>query len=118
MRGTRSSTLRPISSAASLTSAFGCASISTGWARMGKQCRPRASNRPKRPIPPCYDSAHMLRVCLDTNITSDRVLKDLDPAEERLAAEQIEVLHQQGLIKRVTTPVSRAEERRTTNLDK
>jgi len=57
----------------------------------------------------------MLRVCLDTNITSDRVKKDLRPSEERLAAEQIEELHQQGFIKRVTTPVSRDEESRTTN---
>jgi hypothetical protein len=60
----------------------------------------------------------MIRVCLDTVITSDRVLKDLDRPEERLAVEQIEALHEQGLIKRVTTPVSREEERRTSNAQK
>src|SRR5436190_8754095 len=60
----------------------------------------------------------MLRVCLDTVITSDRVLKDLCPPEERRAAERIEELHRQGSIKRVTTPVSRDEERKTTDLEK
>lgn len=60
----------------------------------------------------------MLRVCLDTVITSDRVLKDLNSAEERFAVEEIENLHRHGHIERVTTPVSRDEEKRTTNLEK
>ena len=60
----------------------------------------------------------MARVCLDTVITSDRVLKDLAPPDERLAVDEIESLHAQGLIKRVTTPVSRDEERRTNNPQK
>lgn len=60
----------------------------------------------------------MLRVCYDTVITSDRVLKDIDAPAERLAVEQIEELHREGLIKRVTTPVSRDEERRTRSPEK
>jgi len=51
-------------------------------------------------------------------ITSDRVLKDLDVPPERFAVEEIERLHDAGLTKRVTTPVSRIEERRTTDLEK
>jgi hypothetical protein len=65
-----------------------------------------------------HDSTRLLRVCLDTVITSDRVLKDLRPPAERDAAAKIEELHNRGLIERVTTPVSRAEESRTANHEK
>ena len=60
----------------------------------------------------------MTRVCLDTVITSDRVLKDLSIPEERLAAEEIARLGREGLIKIVTTEVSRIEEKRTPDLQK
>src|SRR5262245_57236185 len=52
------------------------------------------------------------RVALDTVLTSARVLQDLDPPEEQAALNEIERLHEQGLIKRVTTEISRIEERR------
>ena len=39
---------------------------------------------------------------------------DLDPPEEQAALNEIERLHNEGLIKRVTTQISRIEERRTT----
>jgi hypothetical protein len=53
------------------------------------------------------------RVCLDTVIHSGRTTKDLHPPEEMSATEEIERLHEAGLIKRVTTPVTKSEERRT-----
>jgi hypothetical protein len=63
---------------------------------------------------PCYDLRIMTRVCLDTVITSGRVLEDLPPGEMG-AIKEIERLDREGLIKIVTTEVSRIEERRTTD---
>ncbi len=57
----------------------------------------------------------MLRVCLDTNTHSARTTGDLGPAAEQAAVEEIERLHQAGLIRRATTPVTKDEERRTRN---
>jgi len=55
---------------------------------------------------------HVIRVALDTVLTSARILQDLDRPEEQAALNEIEQLHKQGLIKRVTTEISRIEERR------
>jgi hypothetical protein len=60
----------------------------------------------------------MTRVCLDTVITSGRVLEDLDSPEEMAAVRAITQLSTDGRIKMVTTEVSRIEERRTTNAAK
>jgi len=60
----------------------------------------------------------MIRVALDTVLTSARKLQDLDPEEEQAALNEMERLHDEGLIKRVTTPVSRVEEGRTNSLER
>lgn len=60
----------------------------------------------------------VIRVALDTVLTSARAMQDLDPPEEQAALNEIERLHEQGLIKRVTTEISRIEEGRTQRLDR
>lgn len=60
----------------------------------------------------------VIRVALDTVLTSARILQDLDPPEEQAALNEIERLHEQGLIKRVTTEISRIEERRISTVDR
>ena len=60
----------------------------------------------------------MIRVALDTVLTSARVLQDLRPPEEQAALNEIERLHERGLIKRVTTEISRIEERRISTVER
>jgi len=66
----------------------------------------------------CYDSLIVIRVALDTVLTSARVLQDLHPPEEQAALNEIERLHERGLIKRVTTEISRIEERRISTTER
>ena len=61
------------------------------------------------------DSLPLIRVCIDTVITSGRMLKDLDPPEEMAAVEEIERLHHAGVINRVKATASQREEERTKN---
>jgi hypothetical protein len=60
----------------------------------------------------------VIRVALDTVLTSARVLQDLRPPEEQAALNEIERLHEQGLIMRVTTEISRIEERRISTMER
>src|SRR5690242_10910992 len=65
----------------------------------------------------CYNgSAAVPRVYLDTVITSGFVEKDLVPADEMAAVEQIYALHNDGLIKIVTSKMSRIEQERTADI--
>ena len=51
-------------------------------------------------------------------ITSGWVLKDLKPQQEMAAVERLYALHDAGIIKRVTSRISRIEQARTTDAQK
>jgi hypothetical protein len=57
----------------------------------------------------------MLRVYLDTVITSGRVKRDLSPASEMVAVDRLEQLQTEERIKIVTSKWSRVEQERTKN---
>jgi len=57
----------------------------------------------------------MLRVYLDTVITSGRVQRDLSPVSEMAAVDRLEQLHAEERIKIVTSKWSRVEQERTKN---
>src|SRR5262245_7666121 len=57
----------------------------------------------------------MVRVALDTVLTSARTAQDLHPPEEQAALNEMWRLHEQGSIKVVTTRISRIEEGRIKN---
>jgi hypothetical protein len=58
----------------------------------------------------------MLRVYLDTVITSGRVTRDLHPPEEMSAVDRLDQLHAEQHIKIVTSKWSRVEQERTRNV--
>jgi predicted nucleic acid-binding protein len=57
----------------------------------------------------------MLRVYFDTVITSGRVSRDLSPPEEMAAVDRLELFHEEGQIKRVSSKWSQIEQTRTKN---
>ena len=59
----------------------------------------------------------MLRVYFDTVITSGRVSRDLSPPEEMAAVDRLELFHEEGRIKRVSSKWSQIEQARTKNPD-
>ena len=58
-----------------------------------------------------------LRVYFDTVITSGRVSRDLSPPTEMAAVDELERLHEEGRIKRVSSKWSQIEQARTKNPD-
>jgi hypothetical protein len=54
-----------------------------------------------------------LRIYYDTNITSGRVIRDLQPEEEMEAVDALEELHAAGVLKRVSSKWFRIEQART-----
>ena len=58
-----------------------------------------------------------MRVYFDTVITSGRVTRDLTPPEEMAAVDELERLHEEGRIKRVSSKWSQIEQARTKNPD-